>query len=101
MKPMKLSYKNFLPVKSSKHPIKRTCDVFLDGRSNDSSAPLETGACDHKRTLSLGYAIKFSRYPGGLLSVAFHDVEMTKDGKADFHKKFKTEKGEYRKIDIG
>lgn len=31
------SSKNVLPLKSTKCPIKRTCDVFLDCRSNDSS----------------------------------------------------------------
>ena len=95
-----VSYKNFLPLKFTKCPIKRTCDVFLDCRSNDSSTQLETGACYHKHTLSLAYSIKLSCYPCGFLSVAFHDVEMTKDGKADLHKKFKTEEGEYRKIDL-
>lgn len=95
-----VSYKYSLPLKFTKCPIKRSCDIFLDCRSNDSSTQLETGACYHKRTLSLAYSIKLSGYPRSFLSVAFHDVEMTKDGEADFHKKFKTEKGEYRKIDI-
>lgn len=96
-----VSYRDFLLLKPIKCPIKGTREVFLDCRSNDSSTQLETGACYRKRTLSLGYSVKFSCYPRGLLSVAFHDVEVTEDGKADFHKKFKTEKGEDGKIDIG
>lgn len=51
--------------------------------------------------MSLGYSIKLSCYPCGFLAVAFHYVEVTEDGQADFHKKLETEQRKDREVDIG
>ena len=48
----------------------------------------------------MGYSVKFSRYPGRLLAVAFHYVEVTEDGEADFHKELETEQGEDGEVDV-
>ncbi|XP_059765785.1 uncharacterized protein LOC132356727 [Balaenoptera ricei] len=68
-------------------------------RALKSDVKMQTYA-GRKHTLSLGYSVKFSRYPGRLLAVAFHYVEVTEDGEADFHKELETEQGEDGEVDV-
>lgn len=71
------------------------------GPPPDPTPRTATGARYPKRTLTLGYSVKLSCYPGRLLAVALHDVEVAEDGEADLHEELEAEEGEDGEVDIG
>lgn len=52
-------------------------------------------------TLSWSGSVKLCSYPGCLRTVPLHYVEVAQDAKADLHKQFEAEEGEYGEVDIG